>query len=521
MWKKIVLASLIFFIFILTVLPFNLISETLPVYSFRFPLDGAWNISQEFGEWNQSWNNNLGAYHLAEDVPRAAGTPVYAAANGYVRFSGEASGYGHLVVIEHRLPDGTFVCSLYGHLKKDGLFEENKDVKKGEVIGYIGDINENGGYGPHLHFGIRKGIAPEGWVWYGYEPPGLREDWLDPSDFILKHTGSDRIYGDSRYETAVEMSRKGWSQAEKVILARGDAFPDALAGSSLSARYDAPILLTYQNKLNGEAKNEIIRLGAKEVFILGSEEAFSNQVTSDLINQCKIDKTKIFRIGGEDRYQTASLIAQYGKITPSVRGWSISPSIGSEAATELATAFVVTGENYPDALAVSYISAFKGFPILLVDMNNIYPSTQEALKNLAIKKVVIIGGADIIPDSIANWFTTHGYSAERIAGEDRYETARKIAEWAINAQNNENYIGLNTSIIFIATGENFPDGLVSGPVAAKNRALLLLVRPDFIPQTISSFMYEHRSEICQLNFCGGADVINENIKNSLSSIIFY
>ena len=45
--------------------------------SFRFPLDGSWNITQDFGVWNSSF----GGYHLGEDVLRSSEVPVYAPAD--------------------------------------------------------------------------------------------------------------------------------------------------------------------------------------------------------------------------------------------------------------------------------------------------------------------------------------------------------------------------------------------------------------------------------------------------------
>ena len=145
-------------------------------YSFRLPLDGDWVVSQEFGIWSSTWCG----YHLAEDVGRNSEVPVYAAADGVVRFAALAQlGYGYVVVVEHRLPlgdpVGEFVCTVYGHLRKNGLASLG-NVSIGETIGYL---SANPGYNNgfiHLHFGIRKGWFVEevhdprrgGWYYGGY-----------------------------------------------------------------------------------------------------------------------------------------------------------------------------------------------------------------------------------------------------------------------------------------------------------------------------------------------------------------
>src|SRR5699024_9098343 len=79
----------------------------------------------------------------------------------------------------------------------------------------------------------------------------------------------DRIEGDDRYDTAIEISREGWSESDTVILARGDEFADALAGVPLAHELDVPILLTLQDRLSKNGMAEIERLGAENVIVLG------------------------------------------------------------------------------------------------------------------------------------------------------------------------------------------------------------------------------------------------------------
>src|SRR5699024_6856343 len=81
----------------------------------------------------------------------------------------------------------------------------------------------------------------------------------------------DRINGDSRYDTAVEISQAGWESADTVVLTRGDEYADALTGVPLAKQLDAPILLTRTHRLVESTLAEIERLGAKEVVILGGK----------------------------------------------------------------------------------------------------------------------------------------------------------------------------------------------------------------------------------------------------------
>jgi murein DD-endopeptidase MepM/ murein hydrolase activator NlpD len=65
--------------------------------------------------------------------------------------------WGGVVAIEHRLPNDQFVTTVYGHLDSKLLVSTGDVVKAGQPIGTIGATRVNGGYKPHLHFGVRDG----------------------------------------------------------------------------------------------------------------------------------------------------------------------------------------------------------------------------------------------------------------------------------------------------------------------------------------------------------------------------
>jgi murein DD-endopeptidase MepM/ murein hydrolase activator NlpD len=127
-------------------------------------------------------------YHAAEDCFAPAGTPVYAIGEGIVRFSGEARGYGGLIIIDH--PELN-VYSLYGHLSTQKWKIPPGEVKKGELIGYLGEAEEAYTMLPHLHFGVRTGQQADYPKWgnrrwmagYTICRPDL-VGWFCPSEII-------------------------------------------------------------------------------------------------------------------------------------------------------------------------------------------------------------------------------------------------------------------------------------------------------------------------------------------------
>ena len=194
--------------------------------SFQYPLTGTWTVSQDFGDWNYDQDG----YHLAEDVLDDSYTPVYASAKGKVRYtSTNIGGYGSVIIIEHRLPDNSYVCTLYGHLSRSKGLKVNvgDDVSKGQLIGYLGDSSENGGSIPHIHFGIRRGgyIYPTGsnkycdqWLYVGYSrscsgctDTQYRDMWHDPTDFIGQPPAYPKpTIGASDYKTQINVGETDW-----------------------------------------------------------------------------------------------------------------------------------------------------------------------------------------------------------------------------------------------------------------------------------------------------------------------
>ena len=159
--------------------------------SFQYPMDPYVEGHRYYDEWTDAFG---GRYHAAQDCQGKGGDPVYAVANGVVSYSygegGEWAWYGYLITIDHQLPNGSGVYSLYGHLSTRRWKKlEGEVVHKGDLIGYLGDDDEDGnltGWGPHLHFGIRMGKKSDYYDFLvGYYPdhPALH-GWIDPGNFI-------------------------------------------------------------------------------------------------------------------------------------------------------------------------------------------------------------------------------------------------------------------------------------------------------------------------------------------------
>jgi len=101
-------------------------------------------------------NGQVRDIHMGIDLFAPVGTPVRTFADCEIHLAGynaAAGDYGHTVVAAYLL-DGLRIYALYGHLDQRSTQAKSsgQKLRRGEVLGWIGDRHENGGWLPHLHF---------------------------------------------------------------------------------------------------------------------------------------------------------------------------------------------------------------------------------------------------------------------------------------------------------------------------------------------------------------------------------
>lgn len=123
-------------------------------------------------------------YHTGVDVEYADDdkeVEIRSIADGKVLVSRIASGYGGVVVIEHKIKEET-VYGIYGHLRPKEMIKVGVEVKMGQRIGVLGlgKSSETDGERKHLHFGLSKTNNIKGYV----ENKEELVNWVDPMMII-------------------------------------------------------------------------------------------------------------------------------------------------------------------------------------------------------------------------------------------------------------------------------------------------------------------------------------------------
>jgi putative cell wall-binding protein len=240
---------------------------------------------------------------------------------------------------------------------------------------------------------------------------------------------------------AASRAQFGPGQATEGVLARFDAFADALAGIPLALARRAPLLLCSSGGVEAEVVEEFRRVVAPGgvIWLLGGEQALSANVAATL----ERFGFRTRRLAGATRVETAAAVAD-----------AIGPA---------AVAFVVNGWNYPDALAAGAAAGAVdgGAHVLLTDPDRLPEATARRLAAGGYRARVVFGGPVVVSDAVER----AAGAGERIWGPDRDATAAAAAARFFP----------RPAAVWVAAGTDFVGGIAGGAMAARNGGPLLLV----------------------------------------------
>jgi 4-aminobutyrate aminotransferase-like enzyme/Ser/Thr protein kinase RdoA (MazF antagonist) len=168
--------------------------------------------------------------HLGLDLSAAPGTPIRSPLDGIVHLVAINTApldYGPLVVLRHTTGDGHEFFTLYGHLTREAFdtLRVGQRIARGQSFARIGDVHENGGWAPHLHFQLILDLLDLGSDFPGVARASQRRVWtsLSPDPNLLLGIPADRFSPPE-------------PEAEKSFAARR-----RLLGKNLSLSYQHPL----------------------------------------------------------------------------------------------------------------------------------------------------------------------------------------------------------------------------------------------------------------------------------------
>lgn len=300
----------------------------------------------------------------------------------------------------------------------------------------------------------------------------------------------ERIYGKNRYDTAVKIAN--WSYeygVESVVLVHKDKYTDSLTAIPFAKLVDAPILYTDTEYTPNQTIEALKKLGVKRIYIIGGKNTISSKQENNLFNMGYV----IDRIGGVNRYETAELIAN---------------RIKEKTIYNNNDVILASGENFPDALSASSLAIKNNIPILLSRGDSLPDNLARYKKNTFKGKIYIIGGLNSISSDVEKTlkYTTKG-SITRFAGKNRYETSVLVAKAA----------RYNPDTIVFASGEIYQDALLSGGLLYENKAPLILLRRDSMPDEVDHYLMQ--GMLNNAIIVGGKNTISEEVEGEIRNFL--
>ena len=307
----------------------------------------------------------------------------------------------------------------------------------------------------------------------------------------VNYTAHARIAGNDRYATATRISFNTFSKSDRVVIAYGLNYADALAGVPIANALGAPILLTAKDSLSADTLAEIKRLGATKATILGGEGVISQKVEAQL----KSNGVSFERVAGSTRFETSVKAAK-----------RLEAAAGAPSEV-----FFVSGGGFADALSVSSVAAIRKAPIIYLNANGTIDSaTRSYLASMKgkIKKAYVIGGTGAVSDSALKAAgSLLGITPTRVDGSNRYATSVAVA-------NTFKSIFTSTSIC-AAKGLDFPDALAGGVFAARQKAPMILADNQL---TSYHNTYLKSKNVETIFALGGTGAVPDSVVKSMAAI---
>ena len=271
---------------------------------------------------------------------------------------------------------------------------------------------------------------------------------ISPAKYLQKVSSPvETLFGESEYETAVAVSKKGWENgSKKVIIVNGDIIADGISATPLASTYDAPLLIVKNDTLPEVIKDELERLNPEEIIVIGGTSTISDYVYNSIAS---ITNAKMSRIWGNDRNETSLKIAQ--KI---------------DEDHDVDKVFIANGfKGDIDALTIAAKAGEDKQPIILTNKATIPTDSYNWMKSENLKNAYFIGGPNTLDTEVIHQMAaitkpeSGSIYHNRVYGADRHETNAKVME--------KFYPQGNLDAVLVTRSDKLTDALIAGPLAAK------------------------------------------------------
>jgi putative cell wall-binding protein len=264
-------------------------------------------------------------------------------------------------------------------------------------------------------------------------------------------------------------------------------------GSNTSAKWAEGTSVTLKNIQGHRDSNKTDCPGA---MLYERLPQLRNDVASTISTRGYQPAFSIDRLFAADRFATAAAIAR-------------------DTFSSSSSAYLTRGDgatSFADALAANFPAGLDTAPVLLSTSTSVPAATLSALQALGVSTVHLLGGEGALSAGVADSLRSKGFTVDRVAGADRYETAAKVALADSGGVGSDG----DRRTAVLSSGTSFPDALAAGGIVYRQHLPQLLTSLDALPASTSSALTE--LGIQHVLITGGTGAISAAVEQQVQAL---
>lgn len=285
-----------------------------------------------------------------------------------------------------------------------------------------------------------------------------------------------------------------------IVIASGEdrAAADPLSAAGLCGVLDAPLLLVHSASVDAEVEKVVREIAAAspepvKVYIVGGLNSVPDARFTELQQAVggagTIQKVRLAE--GGTRYDMAAKIARTMRDIDNTTPTTVLVANGADPA------------KFFDALALSPISAYQAYPILLVSADAVPAATAGVLSEFDPTRVIVGGGPNTVSETVRTQL-----GAVRWSGSTRYSTALTIADKAVAEA------GMSRAEVGVAAV--LPDALTGGSAIGRAGGVLVLTNGTTLTPETGTWLSANKAEIDRVRVFGGQASLSETVRTAIA-----
>ncbi len=213
------------------------------------------------------------------------------------------------------------------------------------------------------------------------------------------------------------------------------------------------------------------------------------------------------RFAGGDRYETSLSAAE---------------AVAADAGGSLEWLVVVSGERWTDAVMAAPLAGRLKATVLMSPPGELRADAARLIQRRGVERVVVVGPSGTgggahgagrgVSDDVLSALGALGLRVERVAGGGVYSTAAAVARRVGTA----GVLGNHGRTAIVASGVEFADALVAGPMAARGGHPVLLTPPDALHEDVAGFLAE--GGVDSVVVMGGESAVSPQVRGEITAL---